>query len=175
LVEDQHELGQLVQGVVTNVADFGAFVQIEEGVEGLIHISELTEAPISHPRDVVRRGDLLLLRIIRIDPRRRRLGLSLKRVLESEWAEWAARLSAAESGRPVPAKKIQPRPHAEPASGSERPAAEAKRAEDERPTVLEPGVQAASLEEIEEPPLPSDEPNVPVQVADVAENGAIQS
>jgi small subunit ribosomal protein S1 len=96
LVEDKYELGQLVEGVVTNVVDFGAFAEVEEGVEGLIHVSELAEAAISHPRDVVKKGDLLLLRVIRIDTRRKRLGLSLKRVLESEWAEWAARLAAAD-------------------------------------------------------------------------------
>jgi small subunit ribosomal protein S1 len=93
LVEDKYELGQLVEGVVTNVVDFGAFAEIEEGVEGLIHVSELTDGSISHPREVVKKGDLLLLRIIRIDARRKRLGLSLKRVLESEWAEWAAHLT----------------------------------------------------------------------------------
>jgi small subunit ribosomal protein S1 len=96
LVEDKYELGQLIEGVVTNVVDFGAFAEVEEGVEGLIHVSELAEASISHPRDVVKKGDLLLLRVIRIDTRRKRLGLSLKRVLESEWSEWAARLAAAE-------------------------------------------------------------------------------
>jgi small subunit ribosomal protein S1 len=98
LVEDKYELGQLVEGVVTNVVDFGAFAEIEDGVEGLIHVSELADGQISHPRDVVKRGDLLLLRIIRIDTRRKRLGLSLKRVLESEWAEWAARLAEARAG-----------------------------------------------------------------------------
>ena len=93
LVEDKYELGQLVEGTVTNVVDFGAFAEIEDGVEGLIHVSELADAPVSHPREVVKKGDLLLLRIIRIDPRRKRLGLSLKRVLEAEWAEWAAQLA----------------------------------------------------------------------------------
>jgi small subunit ribosomal protein S1 len=99
LVEDKYELGQLVEGTVTNVVDFGAFAEIDEGIEGLIHISELTEGTISHPREVVKKGDLLLLRIIRIDARRKRLGLSLKRVLESEWSEWAARLAQAEEKR----------------------------------------------------------------------------
>lgn len=90
LVEDLYELGQLVAGVITNVVDFGVFAQIDEGVEGLVHISELTDLPLTHPRDIVRRGDLVLLRIIRIDLRRKRLGLSLKRVLEAEWAQWAS-------------------------------------------------------------------------------------
>jgi small subunit ribosomal protein S1 len=111
LVEDKYELGQLVEGVVTNVVDFGAFAEIEEGVEGLIHVSELTEGTISHPREVVKKGDLLLLRIIRIDARRKRLGLSLKRVLESEWAEWAARLAVAEEEKKA-ARKAEEAPEA---------------------------------------------------------------
>jgi len=122
LVEDKYELGQLVEGVVTNVVDFGAFAQIEEAIEGLIHVSELTDEPLTHPRDIVRRGDLLLLRIIRIDLRRKRLGLSLKRVLDSEWADWASK--PVETGtqpagrgrgrqRVRPATKPQPRPHEE--------------------------------------------------------------
>ncbi|MGD8597184.1 MAG: S1 RNA-binding domain-containing protein, partial [Anaerolineae bacterium] len=97
MVEENYELGQLVEGLVTNVVDFGAFAEIEPGVEGLIHVSELSDIQVSHPRDIVKKGDLLLLRIIRIDARRKRLGLSLKRVLESEWAEWAARLAIAEA------------------------------------------------------------------------------
>jgi small subunit ribosomal protein S1 len=111
LVEDKYELGQLVEGIVTNVVDFGAFAEIEEGIEGLIHVSELSEAQVSHPKDVVKKGDLLLLRIIRIDPRRKRLGLSLKRVLEAEWAEWAALLAEAEAERqeePVAEESAEP-------------------------------------------------------------------
>jgi len=108
LVEDKYELGQLVEGLITNVVDFGAFAEIEQGVEGLIHVSELSEAPITHPRDVVKRGDLLLLRIIRIDTRRKRLGLSLKRVLESEWAEWAARIAATQPQPPAKVEETEP-------------------------------------------------------------------
>ena len=92
LVEDKYEVGQLAEGVVTNVTDFGAFARIEEGVEGLIHVSELAEGEVSNPHEVVKRGDRLLLRIIRMEPRRQRLGLSLKRVLDTEWAEWVARV-----------------------------------------------------------------------------------
>lgn len=136
LVEDKYELGQLVEGVVTNVVDFGAFAQIEEAIEGLIHVSELTDEPLTHPRDIVRRGDLLLLRIIRIDLRRKRLGLSLKRVLDSEWADWASK--PVETGtqpagrgrgrqRVRPATKPQPRPHEEePEAPETRPDTEAR-------------------------------------------------
>jgi len=130
LVEDKYELGQLVEGAVTNVVDFGAFAQIEEAIEGLIHVSELTDEPLTHPRDIVRRGDNLLLRIIRIDLRRKRLGLSLKRVLDSEWADWASKpvdtgVQVVGRGRGRqrvrPVTKPQPRPHEEAPEAPETP------------------------------------------------------
>ncbi|NIV38599.1 MAG: S1 RNA-binding domain-containing protein, partial [Anaerolineae bacterium] len=126
LVEDKYELGQLIEGVVTNVVDFGAFAEVEDGVEGLIHVSELAEASISHPRDVVKKGDLLLLRVIRIDTRRKRLGLSLKRVLESEWSEWAARLAAADMEKQAASREAAPEKEvvAEPAQEPEAEAVE---------------------------------------------------
>jgi len=90
LIDDKYDVGQLVEGTVTKVTDFGAFALIKEGVEGLIHISELAEPAPNHPSEIVKEGGRLLLRIVRLDVRRRRLGLSLKRVLQSEWDEWAA-------------------------------------------------------------------------------------
>ena len=77
-VENKFEVGQTVTGVVTKLANFGAFARIDAGIEGLIHISELSHQVIKHPRDVVSEGDELELKIIRIEPERRRLGLSLK-------------------------------------------------------------------------------------------------
>jgi len=143
LVEDRYELGQLVEGTVTNVVDFGAFAQIEDAIEGLIHVSELTDEPLTHPRDIVRRGDLLLLRIIRIDLRRKRLGLSLKRVLDAEWSDWAstpveAQVPPAGRGRgrlrSRPATKPQPRPHEE---EPEVLASQPETGEDTEPAVAE--------------------------------------
>ncbi len=78
-IAERYQLGQLVQGRVTQLAPFGAFVQIEDGVEGLVHLSELSDTPISHPREVVQEGDRVTLRVIRIDPAHRRIGLSLRR------------------------------------------------------------------------------------------------
>lgn len=86
--------GQLVEGVVTRVVDFGAFVRLPEGIEGLIHVSELGDIAPERPQDLVSEGDLLLLRIIRIEPDRRRIGLSLRQVSEEEWAQWAASYEA---------------------------------------------------------------------------------
>jgi small subunit ribosomal protein S1 len=77
-VEDRYEIGQIVEGTVTNVVDFGAFACIEEGLEGLIHISELAEGQFLHPRAVVQEGARVKARILNIDGSNRRLGLSLR-------------------------------------------------------------------------------------------------
>ena len=63
---------------ITKLAQFGAFAELEPGVEGLVHISELSEERITHPKQVVREGEDVQLRIIKIDPQRHRLGLSLR-------------------------------------------------------------------------------------------------
>jgi small subunit ribosomal protein S1 len=83
---DLFQVGQLVQGTVTKLTTFGAFARIEGSIEGLIHISELADRMITHPKEVVTEGDDVRLRIIKIDPERRRLGLSLKQADES-WDE----------------------------------------------------------------------------------------
>ncbi len=81
-VAAQFEVGQLVKGAITQLANFGAFARIQDGIEGLIHVSELSDDRVAHPRNVVKEGDEMTLRIIRIDPQRRRMGLSLRRALE---------------------------------------------------------------------------------------------
>lgn len=78
---ETYQVGQLVRGTVTDLATFGAFARIEDDVEGLIHVSELADEQIEHPKQVVRQGLELILRIVRIDPSRRRMGLSLRRAL----------------------------------------------------------------------------------------------
>lgn len=71
--------GQVVTGLVTKLVTFGAFARIEGPVEGLIHVSELVDRRIGHPKEVTREGDLLPLKIVRIERDRHRLGLSLRR------------------------------------------------------------------------------------------------
>lgn len=87
VVHERYAVGQIVEGVITKLASFGAFARIDGTIEGLIHISELANHRVTHPKEVVKEGDQLSLRIIRIDPSRRRMGLSLKRVAEEEYAE----------------------------------------------------------------------------------------
>jgi len=83
-VMEHYQLGQLVRGTITQLTDFGAFARLEDGIEGLIHVSELAEGRVTHPRNVVQEGWELTLRVIRIDPQRRRMGLSLKRAMEPQ-------------------------------------------------------------------------------------------
>ncbi len=77
-VSDRYQLGQIVEGTITQLASFGAFARIEDGVEGLIHVSEMGDGHAQHPRDVVKEGDVVEVRLIRIDPARRRMGLSMR-------------------------------------------------------------------------------------------------
>jgi len=86
-VASKYEVGQLVRGNVTQLANFGAFARIEDGIEGLVHVSELADERITHPKQAVKEGQELLLRIIRIDPQRRRMGLSLRRALDTPETE----------------------------------------------------------------------------------------
>ncbi|MEN6478963.1 MAG: S1 RNA-binding domain-containing protein [Anaerolineales bacterium] len=79
LAEQHYQVGDVVEATVTNVVDFGLFAQIEEGLEGLVHISEISDEHIRHPADVASAGDRVLVSILRIDSTRHRLSLSMKR------------------------------------------------------------------------------------------------
>jgi len=79
-IEDRYPQGTIIQGKVKNLAVFGAFVEIEAGVEGLIHISELSEGRVEKVSDVVQPGDVIQARVLRVEPERRRIGLSLRDV-----------------------------------------------------------------------------------------------
>jgi small subunit ribosomal protein S1 len=87
-VFDYYEINQIVEAVVTKLTNFGAFARIDDRIEGLIHISEISDKNITHPREVLSEGQAVKVRIIHIDPDRRRMGLSMKQVEEKE--NWAA-------------------------------------------------------------------------------------
>jgi len=77
-VPEKYAIGSIVKGKIVNITNFGAFAKLEEGVEGLIHISELDEKHVDNPSEVVSIGDELELKVISLDPEERRIGLSLK-------------------------------------------------------------------------------------------------
>jgi len=97
-VEERYHEGQLVEGVITRLTKWGAFSCIvdDEAIEGLIHISELTDNPVVHPREVIKPEQVVTLRIIGLDAEHHRLSLSLKQVDEGEFrdADWRTALAA---------------------------------------------------------------------------------
>ncbi|MGZ3589346.1 MAG: 30S ribosomal protein S1 [Thermodesulfobacteriota bacterium] len=77
-VARRYRKGEVVVGKVTNVTDFGAFVELEEGIEGLVHVSEISREKVEKPSDVLKVGDSLSAVVLHIDPYDRRIGLSIK-------------------------------------------------------------------------------------------------
>ena len=84
-----HQIGQVTPGRVTKLVPFGAFVRVEEGIEGLVHISELAERHVEIPEQIVQVGDEIFVKVIDIDLERRRISLSLKQANESGGSETA--------------------------------------------------------------------------------------
>ncbi|HSP72347.1 MAG TPA: 30S ribosomal protein S1 [Gaiellaceae bacterium] len=179
-VIDAYGEGDVVQGRVTKVVTFGAFVEILPGVEGLVHISELAQHHVENPREVVSQGDAVAVKIIEVDADRRRLSLSLKRVEPGEAPE---PLPGQEAPRPqldLSADVFADDGSVEPTPYAEEPLAEAADAElEERaPEEAEPGPEAAAEPEAEAAPEPEPEPaleeaeapaDVPTAEAETAE------
>jgi len=165
-VLETYNEGDTVEGKVTKVVTFGAFVEIMPGVEGLVHISELAQHHVENPREIVSQGDLVEAKIIEVDAERRRLSLSLKRVEgggvtqradDSEPVEGTPALDLSEEVFPEGAAEAPPLEGddelaAEPLAEAEtEPAAEA-----ETEPEAETETETEAVEE--EPPAPADEP-----------------
>jgi small subunit ribosomal protein S1 len=151
VLETYHEADE-VEGKVTKVVTFGAFVEIMPGVEGLVHISELAQHHVENPREVVSQGDLVKARIIEVDAERRRLSLSLKRVEgggvtehadDAEAVEGTPNLGLSEEVFPEGA----PEPQAEAEEAPEVPATEPQ---DEAPAADEAPAEQVPAEEVAE-------------------------
>ena len=101
VAEEKYEVGQIVKGTITNIVDFGAFARIEDGIEGLIHVTELSDGDFA-PRDLVREGEELYVKILSMDGDRQRMGLSLKQAPSREEVEgegaWAEIAEEGEAG-----------------------------------------------------------------------------
>jgi small subunit ribosomal protein S1 len=151
-VIDETRQGDVVVGRITKVVTFGAFAEILSGVEGLIHISELADHHVENPRDVVNQGDEVNVKVIEIDPERRRLSLSLKRVevgdtvkrIEMDGTTTALAESVPELGL---SSEVFADVEEEPASG-------------DRPDLPEPVVEADAIVEadLDQEPVAAEEP-----------------
>jgi small subunit ribosomal protein S1 len=101
-IPNKYQPGQVIRGTVTKITNFGVFVGLEDGLEGLLHISELADHKVENPEEVVKVGEEIEVKILRVDTEERKIGLSRKRV------EWAEEEEAA-SGRPERGKEKEPR------------------------------------------------------------------
>lgn len=150
VVHENYAVGQLVEGTITKLTDFGAFARVGPGIEGLIHISELSDHRITHPREVVKRGDVLTMRIIRIEPHRRRMALSLRQVPEDQYVEFDWR----EEGVPGEEEEVEPVDVAEAEAEPAVEETEAELAVEEAEAELSVAEgESAATEEVELEPL----------------------
>ena len=145
--------GQLVEGTITHLTKFGAFARLGEEMEGLIHISELSEQRVAHPKEVVHEGDVLTLRVIKIEPERHRIGLSLRKVDSPAYADldWKTTLAEVveethgEEAMPTLADIVQVEEGVEPVEMSVTPQEPEMEANTQ---VEETGEAAAEVEEV---------------------------
>jgi small subunit ribosomal protein S1 len=86
------KVGMLVEATITNLTKFGAFAKIQEDIEGLVHISEISDTHITHPKEMLHEGENVTLRIIKIEPDSHRIGLSLRRVESAAYADMDMKL-----------------------------------------------------------------------------------
>ncbi|MBX6771778.1 MAG: S1 RNA-binding domain-containing protein [Chloroflexi bacterium] len=93
---ERYPVGSLVTARITRLTTFGAFAQLEDGIEGLIHVSELSDRRVAHPRNVVSEGDDVTVRVLRVEPERHRLGLSLRQVDPADQVHHSQRRSGQE-------------------------------------------------------------------------------
>ncbi|HEX9013191.1 MAG TPA: S1 RNA-binding domain-containing protein [Anaerolineaceae bacterium] len=137
-----YQVGQLVQGTITRLTKFGAFARLENDLEGLIHISEISERRIEHPKEVLKEGDVVTLRVIKIDPDNHRIGLSLRRVESMAYADMDWQTLEAEVKKEETAEPVTPEAEAPKAEASEVVAPEAEVPEAEAPEVVAPKAKA---------------------------------
>ncbi len=161
---EKFRVGQLVEGVITRLTKFGAFARLEGDLEGLIHISEISETRIEHPKEKLHEGDVVTLRVIRIDPDQRRIGLSLRKVdsgaykdldlkqIDLEGVNLVLAEEPAEAEKPVEAEK--PAKKEKPSKKEKAPKAEAEPPSQETPPQETPPQEDAAPGET--PPEPKD-------------------
>ncbi|GAB4482151.1 MAG: hypothetical protein Kow0088_24920 [Anaerolineales bacterium] len=144
--------GQLIEGKITHLTKFGAFARIGDDLEGLIHLSELSEQHINHPKEVVKEGEVLTLRIIKIEPERRRIGLSLRKVDSAAYADLDWKIALAEEVQEIVGEEAE-----EPSPGAEEEASSPSEAKEVSETVQAAAETESAPAEGEEGPTPSED------------------
>lgn len=139
--------GMLIEGTITHLTKFGAFARLDDDLEGLIHVSELSEHRINHPKEAVKEGDQVTLRVIKIDPERRRIGLSLRKVDSAAYSDLDWKMALAEEVEEVQDARD------ESSVAVEEPEAEEKPAQSEPEMVASNEPAVAEAEEQLPPPV----------------------
>jgi small subunit ribosomal protein S1 len=156
-LQEKYDEGDLVEGKVVSVLDFGAFVELPEGLQGLVHVSELGYANMGDPKSVVRVGDEVLVRVMNIEPDRERVSLSMRRVPVDEQLAWMMDEEEEEEPEEEPEEVAEEEPAAE-ASDEEMPEEEVsseetpeeETPEEETPEEEAPEEEAPDMEEAAE-------------------------
>jgi len=178
-IPNRYKVGDVVHGKVTKIASFGVFVELEDGLEGLLHISELSERKVQTPEEVVAIGDEVNVRIIKMDPMERKIGLSLRSVKGAPdedvgitRTEGAPDVEAAPPAEEAPAPEPAP---AEEAPAEAAPVAEAAAPEAPAPEAAAPETPAPETPapEIPAPEIPA--PEAPAPEAPAAEDDSSEA
>lgn len=150
-IERYHE-GQLVEGTVTNVVDFGAFIALDDGLEGLLHLSEMGDGTLKEPYSYVQKGDRLQLRISRLEPERRRVGFTQRWGTEHPILEEDGEFEEMDEGDEIAeaSADVVEEPEVAEDLEAEETMAEASADVDEEPEVAEEDVNDDASEEVED-------------------------
>jgi predicted RNA-binding protein with RPS1 domain len=151
---EEYKEGQLIEGQITRLTKFGAFARIAEDMEGLIHISELSDRRIEHPKEVLAEGDTVTLRIIKIDKSRRRIGLSLREVDSGKYSDVDWEMTLAEIDELADTEE------------EVEPVEESPIAEEEQHLPAEASAEESVDEAAEEPALEEDQPDGEEKIAE---------
>ena len=168
VIDEKYGENQLVDGVVVRIADYGAFVELEPGVEGLLHITQLSRSNVEDVREIVQEGERHLLRVLTVDNERQRIRLSLKAVSANEQIEWMTAQSEAA------AKAAEEEAAAAEASTDEAASDEASETTEavevaESAEVAEEAAPEAAVEEVVETEAPAAEAEEAAPTEEVAE------
>ncbi|MDA1347723.1 MAG: S1 RNA-binding domain-containing protein [Chloroflexi bacterium] len=175
-INDRYNVEDIVDATVTKLTNFGAFARIEGSVEGLIHISELTPRMIAHPREVVTEGQAVRVKILRIEPDRKRLGLSLRQAEEKE-GTYSPYVDESEKRDEVKSNALPPEVVVEPELEDIRAEETAVVAEEETPSEdSAPEPEAVPMEEPEaaDEETPVADPTPDSEEASTVENEATE-
>jgi len=160
--------GQLIEGTITHLTKFGAFARLDEDLEGLIHISEISEQRVAHPKEVLHEGEVVTLRVIKIEPERHRIGLSLRKVDSPAYSDFDWKMTLAEVVEETHGEEEPASPEVEEAGEEVAVEAEAsveEVASEEEPASPEGGEASeeivAEAEDIVEETLSEEEPASP--------------